>query len=170
MLIDSSYRDIINFINPSDFSINSLQTIDWPAFPRFTGSVCLERLHDYFSRVTIKDFWVIYDNVPIQPFVKLNFSSRSFYDRKQINTMDGNQDPNFILSYDKNLNTNILYKNSTPQIMRIKRTGEFDIKVYDMNNNYLNIGNNGRIVFVVEIKPRQALYQPTSSERDDLIT
>lgn len=149
--IDSKYRNTYEYTNPSTFVITSDQTRDWLRHPKYTRNLDQECM----SYVTIKDFWILYDNTNYQPFIKVNFHSNTCNDKQLISTIDPNKDINFILSYDKQLSNSILYKNGTIQFMRMKKDGEFTFNLYDIDNNILDIGLNGRLVFVVEIIPSQ---------------
>jgi hypothetical protein len=161
LYIDSKNRDKNNFPDATSFVVIPESTRDWPDEPRYVSMMVdsKKRVYDFFSIVSIKQALIIYDGEPTQPLIKLNFYNKLFNDGNLINTTDDNKEIKFILSYDKTLNANqVLYHCKNHQVMRIKRRGTFVIDMFDINNNQLNVGSQGRLVLHVEIKPYHLKY------------
>lgn len=174
LYVDSNNRDIHNFPDACNFVIGPELIHDWPDEPRCVNLLAdsKKRIYDYFSVISIKNAWVIYNNVNIQPLIKLNFYNKLFNDGNLINTTDNNKEVKFILSYDKTINGNQVYYNcKTHQVMRFKRTGTFVFESYDMDNNPLVID---RLILFIEVKPYHLKYpydtQAESLQKRDLIT
>lgn len=177
LYIDSENRDTNSFPNVNSFVITPELTHGWPDEPRYVSMMVdsKKRVYDFFSIVSIKYAWIFYDNKPTQPIIKLNFYNKIFNDGNLINTTDQNNEIKFILSYDKTLGTNqVSYNCKTHQVMRIKRKGTFVFELYDINNNPLDAGDLGRIVFFIEIKPYHMKYpydiQAETLQSRDLIS
>lgn len=168
MWLDSKNRDQLNYPNPSSFVITPNQTQDWPDEPRYVNMLVdsMGTRCDEFSVVSVIEMWVFYDG-PVQPIVKLDIHNQLYNDSKLINTTDDNKNIKFILSFDRQFTSQMLYKSKQQQVMRIKRKGTFIVEVFDVDNNILDVGPLGRILILMEIKPYHLKY--TSNDQTETL-
>lgn len=156
VVLDSSFRDNVDE-SVTDYSITSQQTLDWPDQPRTVNAVS-EDLHkqplDFNSVVEVQDLVIYFNENSPEPFLKMTFYNLEHNDHFFINTLDDNRDSKFFLVLQKKLTDGwYRYKCQTKQLMRIKRKGSFVLKIWDKDNNILNLGDEGRTVCSLSITP-----------------
>lgn len=166
IFVDSDKRSA-NFPLPSEFTISVEQTRNWREQSRFVLAnppSVYARPMLFLQVVEIFDFWVFPGTGSnLTNVLKLNFYNISHNDIL-VNTLD-NIDVKFVLSLDKTeADGSRLYVNKTGQVMRLSTTGSFVFQVLDLNNNILNVGDNGRIVCTFKITPFIHHYKTINKE------
>lgn len=164
IFLDSKFRSDLTE-SPAFFHIYTDQTINWPLNARTINVVpptIYNQPPDFLSQVEICDLFIFYDGVAPEPFIKINFSNTEFNDVFLINTLDDRNDIKFIARLQKDYTTGwIRYTCKIRQAMRFKRKGSFVFRVLDKDNNVLNVGTNGRITALIDIKPFVLDYHQT---------
>uniref|UniRef100_A0A6C0JSB0 Uncharacterized protein n=1 Tax=viral metagenome TaxID=1070528 RepID=A0A6C0JSB0_9ZZZZ len=141
ILIDSKFRNITTYNNPSTFLINSEQTNNW-----------VENYTNEHSKVKLNEIIIHYDTVIYEPFVKISFYNLEYNDRTIINSLDDNN-VKFVAFMNRDLGNGwIRYKSPTKQNMRFFKRGSFSFTIWDKDNNVLNVGTNGRIISLFKVK------------------
>lgn len=156
VVLDSEFRKDVD--EPTtNYHITSEQTFDWPDQPRIVNAVAQDLYKqplDFHSVVEVQDLLIYFDAVLPEPFLKLSFYNLEHNDHFFINSLDDNRESKFFLVLHKNLVDNwYRYRCATKQLMRMKRKGAFVFKIWDKDNNVLNVGTGGRTVCSLSITP-----------------